>query len=80
MRGDWPATPPALQLLEQYWNGKTIEQLSRETGIPADRVGMRLSAAEAYLQRLSESGGAGTTLSEERRPHCLRLGVVTARG
>ena len=80
MRGDWPAIPLALQLLEQHWTGKTVEQLSRETGIPSDRIEMRLNAAEVYLQRLSESGGRDTTLSEERRPHCLRLGVVTAHG
>jgi len=80
MRGDWPAMPFALQLLEQYWKGKTIEQLSRETGIPADRVGMRLNAAELYLQRLSESGGTDTALSEKGRDHSFRLGLVTAQG
>jgi hypothetical protein len=30
---------------------------------------MRLNAADLYLQWLSESGGTGTTLSEERRRH-----------
>lgn len=74
MRGNWPAIPFALQLLEQHWNGKTVEQLSRETGIPSDRVEMRLNAAEVYLQRLSESGGTGPTLSEKRRHHSIRLG------
>jgi hypothetical protein len=80
MRGDWQAIPFALQLLEQHWNGKTVEQLSRETGIPSDRIKMRLNAADLYLQWLSESGGTGTTLSEERRHHNTRLGVATAHG
>ena len=80
MRGDWPAMPSALQLLEQHWNGKTVEQLPRETGIPTDRVEMRLNAAEVYLQWLSESGGTGTMLSEKRRHHNIRLGVATAYG
>ncbi len=80
MRGDWPAIPLALQLLEQHWTGKTVEQLSLETGIPPERIEMRLHAAEVYLQRLSESGGTGTTLSENRRRHALRLGVATAQG
>jgi len=80
MRGDWPAIPLALQLLEQHWNGKTVEQLSREMGIPSERIEMRLNAAELYLQRLSGSGGTGTTLSEKRRHHNIRLAVVTAYG
>ena len=59
MQGDWSARPFAIQLLEQHQNGKTVEQLSRETGIPVDRVEMRLNAATACVQRLSESGGTG---------------------
>jgi len=63
MSGDGQAIPFALQLLEKHWNGKTVEQLTRETGIPSDRMNMRLNAADLYLQRLSDSGGTGTKLS-----------------
>lgn len=80
MRGDGPAMPFALQLLKQHWNGATVEQLSRETGIPPDRVEVRLKAAEGYLQRLSGSRDSGTASGEERRRHGLRLGVVIAYG
>ena len=65
MQGDWSARPFAIQLLEQHQNGKTVEQLSRETGIPVDRVEMRLNAATARVQRLSESGGTGVLLSQK---------------
>ena len=80
MRGDWSAMPFALQLLEEHWNGKTVEQLSREKDIPPERIEIRLRAATDYLQRLSESEGTGTTLSEKRGYHNIRLGVVTAYG
>ena len=80
MRGDGSSIPVALQLLEEHWNGKTVEQLSRETGIPSDRVEMRLNAAEVYLQQLSESEGTGTTVSEKRGYYNIRLGVETAYG
>ncbi len=50
--------PFALQLLEEHRNGKTVEQLSRETGIPADRIEMRLKAAVAYLERLPKRRAA----------------------
>ena len=67
MRGDWPAIPFALQLLEEHLDGKTVEQLSREMGIPPERIEMRLRAATFYLQRLSESGRTGTLLLSMRR-------------
>ena len=66
MQGCWSAKPFAVQLLEEHRNGKTVEQLVLETGIPAERIEMRLSAATAYLQRLSERGGTGALLSRER--------------
>ena len=71
MESDRSARPFALQLLEEYRNGKTIEQLARETRIPPERIEMRLRAATAYLQRLSESGGTGTLLRMRRKdlPH-----------
>jgi hypothetical protein len=67
MRGDWSPRPFALQLLEQHWNGKTVEQLSCETGIPSERIEMRLRAAMAYLQRLPEDGGTCTLLRMRRQ-------------
>jgi hypothetical protein len=66
MQGDWSAKPFAIQLLEQHQNGKTAEQLSRDTGIPVDRVEMRLNAASAYVRWLSESGGTSALLSQKR--------------
>ncbi len=67
MRGDWPAKPFALQLLEQHWQGKSVEQLSRETEIPPERIEMRLKAAMAYLQLPSEGGeDLHTTRPEEQ--------------
>ncbi len=65
MQGSW--WPFAVYLLEEHRNGKTVEQLVRETGIPSGRIEMRLNAAAAYLQRLSESGGTGTLLSMSRK-------------
>jgi hypothetical protein len=54
MRQDRHAAPFALELLEEHRHGKTVEELSRETGIPADRIEMRLRAAAAFLQRTSK--------------------------
>ena len=71
MRGDWSTEPFALQLLEQHRSGRTAEHLSREMGIPPERVEMRLRAATAYLQRLSASGGTGTRDGDLQR--LLRL-------
>ena len=67
MESDSPAKPLALQLLEQHRNGKTVEQLSREMGIPTERIEIRLKAATAYLRRLSERRGTGTLLSMRRK-------------
>ena len=67
MQRDGSVKPFALQLLEEYRNGKTVEQLVRETHIPSERIEMRLRAATAYLQRLSEGGGTGTLLSMRRQ-------------
>ena len=43
--------PFALELLRQHLNGKTVEQLSRETGIPPKRIEMRLEAALLFVTR-----------------------------
>jgi hypothetical protein len=42
--------PYALYLLKEYQRGKTVEGLSRETGITAERIEMRLKAAAAYIR------------------------------
>jgi hypothetical protein len=63
MQGNWSAKPFAIQLLEQHQKGKTVEQLSRDTGIPADRIEMRLNVATAYVQRvmgICTTGSAAT--------------------
>ncbi len=56
MKQDRRARPFALELLEEHRNGKSVEELSRETGIPAERIEMRLRAAAAFLKRTSEGG------------------------
>jgi hypothetical protein len=50
MSADPPVEPFALSLLKEYQSGKTVEALSREMGIPAERIEMRLKAAAAYLR------------------------------
>jgi len=46
--------PLAVELLEAYRNGKSVEELSNETGIPADRIEVRLRAAAVFLRRAKE--------------------------
>jgi hypothetical protein len=65
MRGDWSVQPFAIQLLEQHQKGKTVEELSRDTGIPAERIEIRLNAATAYMRRLTVSGGTGAVLGQK---------------
>ncbi len=50
--------PFAVQLLEECRKGKTVEQLSGETGIPADRIETRLKGAAGYLERLPKRRAA----------------------
>ena len=45
-----PVEPFALSLLKEYQRGKTVEALSRETGIAAERIEMRLKAAAAHIR------------------------------
>ncbi len=56
MKHDRDATPFAVKLLEEHRSGKSVEELSRETGIPAERIEMRLRAAATFLKRTSEGG------------------------
>lgn len=58
MREDWQPKPFAIQLLEQHQNGKSVEELSRDTGIPVERIEMRLKAAKAHLLRVLGVGAA----------------------
>ena len=44
-------TPFAVEVYRRYLSGETIEELSRELGIPQDRIEDRIRAAEAYLTR-----------------------------
>jgi DNA-directed RNA polymerase specialized sigma24 family protein len=41
--------PFALEIYRRYLNGESVEELSRELGIPVERIEYRLRAAEAYL-------------------------------
>jgi hypothetical protein len=44
-------TPFAVQIYRRYLSGETIEELSRELGIPRERIEDRIRAAEAYVAR-----------------------------
>ena len=46
-------TPFAVEIYRRYLNGETIEELSRELGIPRERIEDRIRAAEAYVTRLA---------------------------
>jgi len=43
--------PFALEVYRRYLNGESVEGLSRELGIPVERIEDRIRAAEAYLAR-----------------------------
>ena len=45
--------PFAFTLLLRSKDGATVTDISRETGIPVDRITMRLRAAECYLSQSS---------------------------
>ncbi len=53
MEADERVEPFAVYLLKEHQKGKTVEVLSRETGIPVERIEMRLRAANLYLNRAS---------------------------
>lgn len=65
--------PFALKLYELHLGGKTAQQLSEETGIPLDRIEVRLRVAELYLnmersRRQERRAEAGTeTMSQVDR-------------
>lgn len=41
--------PLALELLRSFYQGKTLQELVSETGIPEHRIRMRVEAAERYF-------------------------------
>ena len=43
--------PFAIELYEEYQSGKTAQQLAQETGIPLERIKLRLRAAAAHQKR-----------------------------
>jgi len=45
--------PFAIELYEEYQSGKTAQQLAQETGIPLERIKLRLRAAAAHQKRSS---------------------------
>ncbi|HEY1207534.1 MAG: hypothetical protein ABSH46_05260 [Bryobacteraceae bacterium] len=47
-------TPFALEVYRRYLNGETVEELSAELGIPAERIEDRIRAAEAYVARRNQ--------------------------
>jgi hypothetical protein len=67
MRGTRRVTPFAVQLLEEHRDGKSVEELSSETGIPAERIEMRLNAAADYLRRGAETDRTGVRRIPERK-------------
>ena len=42
--------PFAIQLYERFTTGQTIAQLAAELNIPAERLAMRIRAAERYIR------------------------------
>ncbi len=57
-----PAEPFALDLLKEYQHGKSVEALSREAGIPIERINVRLRAAALYMNRAA----AGRRMTQAR--------------
>lgn len=60
--------PFAVELYRRVLDGESAEELSRELGIPLDRIEQRLRAAEAYLRqgRRTLTAGAGRDTREVR--------------
>ena len=43
--------PFSIQLYERFISGETIEQLAAALNIPAERIAMRIRAAESYIEQ-----------------------------
>ena len=50
--------PLAIQLYEEHRSGKTARQLAQETGIPVERIKLRLRVAAAYQMERSGAPAA----------------------
>ena len=48
-------TPFAVEVYRRYFSGETIDELSRELGIPRERIEDRIRAAEAYVSRQTKA-------------------------
>ena len=53
--------PFALEIHERPRSGSTVEELSIELQIPAERVAKRIRVAEQYLKLAERSGGVSQT-------------------
>lgn len=51
------AEPFAMQLYRRYRGGETIQQLSSELAIPAERIRQRIEAAAAHRERSRQTDG-----------------------
>jgi hypothetical protein len=74
-------TPLAIQLYEECVKGKTPAQLSAETGIPLDRVRVRVFAALEYLKGHVDEVSAIRIGDQETSivtSQCTALGTRTA--
>ena len=48
-------TPFAVEVYRRYLSGETIDELSRELGIPRERIEDSIRAAEAYVSRQTKA-------------------------
>jgi len=53
-----PCQPFALELYGRFLSGESVEQLSLELDIPAERIERRIRAAAAYRARQKETDPA----------------------
>jgi len=48
-------TPFAVEVYRRFLRGETVQELSRELGIPEERIEDRIRAAEAYIARQAKA-------------------------
>jgi len=53
-----PNQPFALELYRRFLSGETVQQLSSELAIPAERIDRRIQAAAAYQARQKQTDPA----------------------
>jgi hypothetical protein len=82
--------PFALTIYREHLRGKSVEQLSRQLGIPPERIALRLQAVRRWLTsqsrgpigraaRPAHSSFAGSP-AIERGNRCARCGAALDRG